>query len=52
MIEKFCDICSESMATLLEIYQMKDWKMTWVEFLNEFAKEILDTINEWKKENI
>lgn len=52
MIENFYDICSKSMSTLLEIYQMKDWKMTWAEFLNEFTKEMLDTINEWKKENI
>lgn len=52
MIENFCDICSKSMSTLLDIYQMKNWEMTWTEFLDEFTKEILDTINEWKKENI
>ena len=52
MIEEFCGICSESMSTLLEVYQMKDWGMTWAEFLNEFTKEILDIINKWKKENI
>jgi hypothetical protein len=52
MIEKFCGICSESMSTLLEVYQMKNWEMTWEEFLDEFTKEILDTISKWKKENI
>jgi hypothetical protein len=25
MIEKFCGVCSESMSTLLEVYQMKKW---------------------------
>ena len=52
MIEKFCGICSESMSTLLEVYQMKDWGMTWVEFLDEFIKETLETADKWKKENI
>ena len=45
MIENFCGICSESMSTLLEIYQMKNWGLTWAEFLKEINKEILDTIN-------
>jgi hypothetical protein len=40
------------MSTLLEVYQMKNWEMTWEEFLDEFTKEILDTISKWKKENI
>jgi hypothetical protein len=52
MIEKFCGICSENMSTLLEVYQMKDWGMTWAEFLDEFIKETLETVDEWKKENI
>lgn len=52
MIEKFCGICSENMSTLLEVYQMKDWGMTWAEFLDEFIKETLETVDKWKKENI
>lgn len=52
MIEKFCGVCSESMSTLLEAYQMKDWEKTWEEFLDEFTKEILETVDKWKKENI
>lgn len=52
MIEKFCCVCSKSMSTLLEVYSMKDWEMTWTEFLDEFTKEILETINKWKEEDI
>jgi hypothetical protein len=52
MIEKFCGICSENMSTLLEVYQMKDWGMTWVEFLEKFTEVILDTIGEWQCEEI
>jgi hypothetical protein len=52
MIEKFCGVCSESMSTLLEVYQMKDWGMTWAEFLDEFIKETLEIVDKWKKENI
>ena len=37
MIEKFIDVCSDIKSTLLEIYQMKDWGMTWVEFLEKFT---------------
>lgn len=52
MIEEFCGICSENMSTLLEVYQMDNWEMTWAEFLDEFIKEMLETIKEWKEENI
>ena len=52
MIEKFCGVCSESMSTLLEVYQMKDWGMTWAEFLDDFIKETLETADKGKKENI
>lgn len=51
MIEEFCGICSENMSTLLEVYQMDNWGMTWVEFLNEFIKEMTETVNDWKEEN-
>lgn len=48
MIEKFCGVCSDAMRTLLDAYQMKDWGMTWVEFLEQFTCEMLDTIGEWQ----
>lgn len=50
MIEKFCGVCSKTMLILLDAYQMKDWGMTWVEFLEQFTCEILDTIGEYQNE--
>ena len=50
MIEEFCGVCSKTMSILLDAYQMKDWGMTWVEFLEQFTCEILDTIGEYQNE--
>lgn len=50
MIEEFCGVCSKTMSILLDVYQMKDWGMTWVEFLEQFTCEILDTIGEYQNE--
>ena len=52
MIEEFCGVCSDTMRTLLDTYQMKDWGMTWVEFLEQFTCEMLDTIGEWQSNAI
>jgi hypothetical protein len=50
MINDFSNICSETMCELLNIFNMKDWQMTWEEFLNQFQTEILTHIENWKKE--
>jgi hypothetical protein len=52
MIEEFINVSSDTMSTLLDIYQMKDWGVTWVEFLEKFTEVILDTIGEWQCEEI
>ena len=52
MIEEFSGVCSDAMSTLLDVYQMKDWGVSWVEFLTQFTEEILATIEEWKNEEI
>ena len=52
MIEEFSGVCSEVMNTLLDVYQMKDWEMSWVQFLEQFTCEMLDTIGEWQTEAI
>ena len=52
MIEEFCGVCSDAMHTLLDAYQMQDWGMTWVQFLEQFTGEILDTIGSWQSEAI
>lgn len=50
MIEEFSGVCSNAMSTLLDAYQMKDWEMTWAQFLEQFSGEMLDTVNKWKNE--
>lgn len=52
MIEEFSGVCSDALSTLLDIYQMKDWQMTWKEFLAQFTKEMLAAIEKWKNEEI
>ena len=49
MINDFSNICSETMSELLDIFNMKDWKMTWEEFLNQFQTEMLTHIENWKR---
>ena len=52
IIEPYCGVCDKTFNTLLDVYQMKDWDMTWGEFLTQFEKEIQDEIKIWKKEEI
>lgn len=52
MIEEFSGVRSDAMVTLLDVYQMKNWDMTWEKFLTQFTEEILATIEEWKNEEI
>ena len=48
MIEQFCGVCSDAMSTLLDAYQMKDWHMTWKEFLEQFSYEMMGMVEKWK----
>lgn len=48
MIDEFCGACSEAMSTLLDAYQMEDWKMSWKEFLKQFLREMTDTIERYQ----
>jgi hypothetical protein len=48
MIEEFSGVCSEAMSTLLDAYQMEDWKMSWKEFLKQFLQEMVDTIEHYQ----
>ena len=49
MIEKFCGVCDQAFETLLDAYQMKDWGMTWDEFLDQFEKELQEKMVHWRK---
>lgn len=52
MINDFCGVCSNAFSELLDAYQMKDWGMSWQEFLEQFAKEISVSVENWKKERV
>ena len=52
MIEDFSGVCSDALSTLLDVYQMKNWDMTWEQFLAQFTEEILAAIEKWKNEEI
>ena len=52
MIEQFSGVCSDALSTLLDVYQMKKWDMTWENFLVQFTEEILAAIEKWKNEEI
>lgn len=49
MIEKFCGVCDQAFETLLDAYQMKDWGMTWDEFLDQFERELQEQMVAWRK---
>ena len=52
MINEFCEINEQIFSTLLDIYQMTYWDMTWEEFLNQFMVELVPDVEEWKKEKV
>lgn len=52
IIEKKCGVCEQAFGTLLDVYQMFDWGVTWSEFVDQFEKEIQDEIRIWKKQEI
>ena len=52
MIEEFSGISHNTLSALLSIYAMQDWGMTWVQFLEQFTCEILETIEERQNEAI
>ena len=40
------------MSKLLELYQMKDWGCSWVQFLEIFNEMIGEKIGDWQLEKI
>lgn len=52
MINDYCGFCNDAFSTLLDAYQMKDWGMTWENFIGQAWKEFTNCANEWAKEPI
>lgn len=51
-ILEFCEIDETIFSTLLDAYQMIDWKMSWEQFIIQAQKEINKKMEKWKQENI
>lgn len=51
-IEDYCGVCSQAFGTLLDVYQMENWEMTWNEFLDQFEKELQEEIKKWREERV
>lgn len=52
-MHKEFDILSEKqMNELLDLYQMKDWGCSWVQFLEIYTEVHLETIGNWQLEEI
>lgn len=41
MINEFNGMCDDLFTTLLDSYMMKEWGMTWEEFVNQAEEEII-----------
>lgn len=52
-IEKELDAHTSSLfQELLDIYQCRDWGVSWVQFLEVFSQKVEKYTTEWKNENI
>ena len=52
MIDEYCRMCDDLFETLLDVYQMKDWKMTQKEFITQAQLEINTQCEKWKNEEV
>lgn len=51
MIDDYCGMCDSLLETLLDTFQMKDWNMSWSEFISQAQKEINLKCEKWKTED-
>ena len=52
IIDKFCGLTDWLFSTLLDSYQMIDWKMSWKKFIEQAQKEVDEWFEKIKKEDI
>lgn len=48
MIENMKSIADDTMSQLLDLYQAKDWDVSWIKFTEIFTEIILPTIGDWQ----
>ena len=48
MIENMKSIVDDTMSRLLDLYQAKDWGVSWIKFTEIFTEIILPTIGDWQ----
>jgi|GEM_PF-6372994 len=48
MVEEMKSIVDDTMSHLLDLYQAKDWGVSWIKFTEIFTEIILPTIGDWQ----
>lgn len=51
MIDEYSNLFEKLMGDLLDVYQMKDWGLSWQSFLEQAKSEIDSKFEEWEIEN-
>lgn len=52
MINDYCGFCNDAFQTLLDAYQMKEWGISWKEFIMQAAKEFQNDVENWADESV
>ncbi len=53
MPERDFEVISDNlMVELLDLYNMNDWGVSWIEFTEKFTGVMLETIGQWQQEEI
>lgn len=52
MINDWCGFCEDAFQTLLDAFQMKDWGISWREFIQQAAKEFQNVAESWAYEAV
>lgn len=42
-------IANDTMSQLFDLYQMKNWGMSWIEFIEIFTEIMLSTVEDWQR---
>ena len=50
IVDKFCGLTDWLFSTLLDSYQMIDWKMSWKKFVEQVQKEVDEWFEKIKNE--
>lgn len=52
IVNKYCCFLDNMFSTLLDAYTMKDWKMSWEDFIEQAKIETIQRMDKWKEEKV